>query len=163
MWIGARRRRTLRIVNHRQAHRVAAQILAGWRMVDRRTSDPGPALTATNHSRTRDEAPAWAFFLFVSKGFSGAIRLSATVRWPEIGLRTPRVSFHPPFTQIETHSKMFVFSCACRKQVATQLKRARPISMRTETPEGGVVLRKCANSCEKSLMTNSRSFRNFGE
>jgi len=31
-----------------------------------------------------------------------AIRLSETTRWPEIGLLTPRVSFHPPFTEIET-------------------------------------------------------------
>ena len=97
--------------------------------------------TATNHSRTRDEAPARAFFLFVSKGFSEAIRLSETGHWPEIVLRTTRVSFHPPFTKIETHSKMFVFSDACRKRVAPQLKRARPLSMRTETPEGGVVVR----------------------
>ena len=72
-------------------------------------------LSATNHSRTRDEAPARAFFLFGSKGFNDAIRLSETGRWPEIGLRTPRVSFHPPFTQIETHSKMVFFSGACRK------------------------------------------------
>lgn len=28
----------------------------------------------------------WAFFLFVSKGFSEAIRLSETGRWLEIGL-----------------------------------------------------------------------------
>ena len=70
---------------------------------------------ATCTSQTRDEVPDGAFFLFVSKGFNDAIRLSETGRWPEIGLRTPRVSFHPPFTQIETHSKMFVFSGACRK------------------------------------------------
>ena len=76
-------------------------------------SNPSPS--ATNHSRTRDEAPAWAYFLFVSKGFSEAIRLSETGRWPKIGLRTPRVSFHPPFTQIETHSEMFVFSGGCRR------------------------------------------------
>jgi len=69
--------------------------------------------SATNPSRTRDEAPAWAFFLFGSKGFNEVIRLSETDRWPEIRLRTPRVSFHPPFTQIETHSKLVVFSDVC--------------------------------------------------
>ena len=85
-----------------------------------------------------------AFFLFVSKGFSGAIRLSETGRWPEIGLRTPRVSFHPPFTQIETHSKFFVFSGACQKWIAPQLRQVRPLSKRAETPEGGVVVRERA-------------------
>ena len=30
--------------------------------------------------------PSGAFFLFGSKGFSDAIRLSETGRWPEIGL-----------------------------------------------------------------------------
>ncbi len=80
----------------------------------------------------------WAFFIFVSKGFSGAIRLSETGRWPEIGLRTPRVSFHPPFTQIETHSKLFVFSGACQKWITPQLRWVRPLSRQSETPEGGV-------------------------
>ena len=80
----------------------------------------------------------WAFFIFVSKGFSGAIRLSETDRWPEIGLRTPRVSFHPPFTQIETHSKLFVFSGACQKWITPQLRWVRPLSRQSETPEGGV-------------------------
>jgi hypothetical protein len=36
--------------------------------------------------QTRDEAPAWAFFLLVSKGFSEAIRLSETGVLVEIGL-----------------------------------------------------------------------------
>ena len=99
----------------------------------------------------------WAFFIFVSKGFSGAIRLSETDRWPEIGLRTPRVSFHPPFTQIETHSKLFVFSGACRKWIAPQLRQVRPLSKRSETPEGGVTLRNGANGREKSWMTNRLS------
>ncbi len=31
-----------------------------------------------------------AFFLFSSKGFSEAIRLSETGRWPEIGLPGPK-------------------------------------------------------------------------
>ena len=43
-------------------------------------------LSATNHSRTRDEAPVRAFFLFGSKGFNEAIRLSETGRPSEIGL-----------------------------------------------------------------------------
>ena len=102
--------------------------------------------SATNHSQTQDQALVRAFFLFGSKGFKEGIRLLETGRWPEIGLRTPHVSFRPPFTQIETHSKMFVFSVACRKWVAPQLKRARPLSMRTETPEGGVVVRVGAKS-----------------
>ncbi len=100
-----------------------------------------PIVSATNHSRTRDEAPARAFFLFVSKGFSGAIRLSEIGRWPEIGLRTPRVSFHPPFTQIETHSKRHAFSSACEKWITPQLRCVRPLSKRSETPEGGVIER----------------------
>ena len=100
-----------------------------------------PTSSATNHSRTRDEAPARAFFLFVSKGFSGAIRLSEIGRWPEIGLRTPRVSFHPPFTQIETHSKRHAFSSACEKWITPQLRCVRPLSKRSETPEGGVIER----------------------
>ena len=36
------------------------------------------SLSATCTSQTRDEAPARAFFLFGSKGFSKAIRLSET-------------------------------------------------------------------------------------
>ena len=83
----------------------------------------------------------WAFFLVDSKGFNEAIRLSETGRWPEIGLRTPRVSFHPPFTQIETHSKMRVISDACREWVAPQLSSVQPLSKRSEIPEGGVVVR----------------------
>ena len=59
--------------------------------------------SATCILQNRDEVPEGAFFLFVSKGFSEAIRLSETGLWPEIGLRTPRVSFHPPFMEIETH------------------------------------------------------------
>jgi hypothetical protein len=43
-------------------------------------------LSATCTSQTRDEVPDGAFFLFVSKGFSEAIRLSETGIWPEIGL-----------------------------------------------------------------------------
>ena len=58
--------------------------------------------SATCTLQTRDEVPDGAFFLFVSKGFSEAIRLSETGDLARIGLRTPRVSFHPPFTQIET-------------------------------------------------------------
>jgi len=76
---------------------------------------------------------------------------------PEIGLRTPRVSFHPPFTQIETYSKLVVFSDACPKWVAPQLRSVRPLSKQTETLEGGVVLRNGANGREKSLMTNRLS------
>ena len=63
-----------------------------------RPEGSNPFLSATNHSRTRDEVPDGAFFLSVSKGFNEAIRLSETGPWPEIGLRTPRVSFRPPFT-----------------------------------------------------------------
>jgi hypothetical protein len=33
------------------------------------------------------------------------MRLSETGDLTEIGLRTPRVSFHPPFIEIETDSK----------------------------------------------------------
>ena len=46
----------------------------------------GAYLSATCTSQTRDEVPDRAFFLFVSKGFSEAIRLSETNRWQEIGL-----------------------------------------------------------------------------
>ena len=113
--------------------------------------------SATNHSRTRDEAPVRAFFLFGSKGFNEANRLSETGRWPEIGLRTPCVSFHPPFTPIETHQKMVVFSDACQKWVAPQLRPVRLLSKQTETLEGGVVVRGGANDRVKSLMTNRLS------
>ena len=49
-------------------------------------------------------------FFFFSKGFSDAIRLSETGILAEIGLLTPRVSFHPPFTKIETDSKYHAIS-----------------------------------------------------
>ena len=68
-----------------------------------RRFDGSRAPSAKNHSRTYNEVPDGAFFLFVSKGFSEAIRLSETGLWSKIGLLTPSVSFHPPFTQIETH------------------------------------------------------------
>ena len=42
------------------------------------TVGSNPTSSATLHSPTRDVAPVWAFFLFGSKGFSGAIRLSET-------------------------------------------------------------------------------------
>lgn len=42
--------------------------------------------SATCTSQTRDEVPDGAFFLFVSKGFSEAIRLSETDVSAEIGL-----------------------------------------------------------------------------
>jgi len=42
--------------------------------------------TATNLSQTRDKVLLGAFFLFVSKGFSEAIRLSETSDVGEIGL-----------------------------------------------------------------------------
>lgn len=42
---------------------------------------------------------------------------------------------------------MFVFSVVCQNKVAPQLKRARPLSMRTEIPKGGVVVRGGANAC----------------
>jgi hypothetical protein len=45
-----------------------------------------PICTATYTSQTRDEVPDGAFFLFVSKWFSGAIRLSETGISAEIGL-----------------------------------------------------------------------------
>ncbi len=66
-------------------------------------------VSATNNSRTQGEAPSGAFFLFVSKGFGGAIRLSETGRRSEISLRTHRVSFHPPFIQIESTQKWLDF------------------------------------------------------
>ena len=91
-----------------------------------------------------------AFFLSVSKGFSEAIRLSETGLWPEIGLRTPRVSFHPPFTQIETHSKKNVFLDACQKWIAPQLRSVRPLSKQTETLEGGVDVRDDAGLLTRS-------------
>ena len=43
-----------------------------------RRFDRSPVPSATCTSRTRDEALVWAFFLFFSKGFSEAIRLSET-------------------------------------------------------------------------------------
>ena len=45
-----------------------------------------PTLTATCTSQTRDEVPYGAFFLFGSKGFSDATRLSETGASAEIGL-----------------------------------------------------------------------------
>jgi hypothetical protein len=99
------------------------------------------SLSATCTSQTRDEVPCGAFFLFVSKGFSEGIRLSKTSDLVRIGLRTPRVSFHPPFIQIETDSKSDALSVSWKNRIAPQLKRVRPLSGRTETPEGGVVVR----------------------
>ncbi len=82
-----------------------------------------PTLTATYTLRTHDGVPSGAFFLFGSKGFNEAIRLSETNDLTEIGLRTPRVSFHPPFTQVETDLKLVVFSDAWRKRTEPQLRR----------------------------------------
>lgn len=49
----------------------------------------------------------------VKKEFSQVFRLSATGALAEIGLRTPRVFFHPPFTQTGTDLKLDVFSGCC--------------------------------------------------
>ncbi|MDG1372591.1 MAG: hypothetical protein P8Q48_20565, partial [Paracoccaceae bacterium] len=54
------------------------------------------------------------------------------------------VSFHPPFTQIETHSKRRSFSGTCQKLFAPQLRQVRLLSVRTDTLEGGVVERSDA-------------------
>jgi hypothetical protein len=45
-----------------------------------------PTSSATCISQTRDKVPEGAFFRFVSKGFSEAIRLSETGVLAEIGL-----------------------------------------------------------------------------
>ena len=82
-----------------------------------------PFVSATYTLRTRDEVPSGAFFLFGSKGFNEAMRLSETNDLTAIGLRTPRVSFHPPFTQVETDLKLVVLSDAWRERTAPQLRR----------------------------------------
>ncbi len=112
--------------------------------LDRRIGLPAPPLT----SRKPETSPPCGPFSFWAQGFSDASRLSETGRWRQIGLRTPRISFQLLFIQIETHSKLLVFSGACRKLVAPQLKEAWPPSMQTETPEGGLVVR----GREKSLV-----------
>ena len=43
--------------------------------------------------------------------------------------------------EIETDSKDRAISACWRNQNAPQLKRVRPLSVQTETPEGGVVVR----------------------
>jgi hypothetical protein len=53
----------------------------------------------------------------------------------------PRASFHPPFIQIETDSKSGVFSMYWGNPATPQLKRVCLLSVQTETPEGGVVVR----------------------
>ena len=50
--------------------------------------------------------PSRGLFLYVPKGFAGTIRPSETGQPPEIGLRTPTVSFHPPCAPGETDSKL---------------------------------------------------------
>ncbi len=45
------------------------------RQACKRLVGSNPTPSATNHSRTRDVAPVWAFFLFYSKGSSDATRL----------------------------------------------------------------------------------------
>ena len=45
-----------------------------------------PFVSATCTSQTLDKVPDGAFFLFVSKGFSEAIRLSETSDLAEFGL-----------------------------------------------------------------------------
>ena len=109
------------------------------------------SLSATCTSQTRDEVPCGAFFLLVSKGFSKAIRLSETGDVAEIGLLTPCVSFHPPFIQVETDSKSDALSVSWRNRIAPQLQRVRPLSLRTETPEGGVVVRVGAHASGSSV------------
>ena len=51
-----------------------------------RLEGSNPFHSATFSSQTKDEAPERAFFLFVSKGFSEAIRLLETGERAEIGL-----------------------------------------------------------------------------
>ncbi len=51
-----------------------------------RLEGSNPFGSATCTSRTRDEAPGRAVFLFVSKGFSEGIRLSEAGVLGEIGL-----------------------------------------------------------------------------
>ena len=116
--------------------------------IHKRRLDIRPIPSATFTSQTRDEVPDGAFFLFVSKGFSEAIRLSETGVSAEIGLSGPRVSFHPPCTQIETDSKYLAISACWGNLNAPQLKRFRVLSVRTETPEGGVVVRAEAHVSE---------------
>jgi hypothetical protein len=53
----------------------------------------------------------------------------------------PRVSFHPPFIQIEADSKSDVFSMYWGNRAMPQLKHVCLLSVQTETPEGGVVVR----------------------
>lgn len=57
------------------------------------------------HSANPKTGPSRGLFLYVPKGFAGTIRPSETGLPREIGLRTPTVSFHPPFALGETDSK----------------------------------------------------------
>ncbi len=50
------------------------------------TVGSNPTLSATCTSQTQDEVPDGTFFLFVSNGFSEAIRLSEADVLAEIGL-----------------------------------------------------------------------------
>ena len=57
------------------------------------------------HIANPKTGPSRGLFLYVPKGFAGTIRPSETGRLRDIGLRTPTVSFHPPFALGETDSK----------------------------------------------------------
>ena len=57
------------------------------------------------HIANPKTGPSRGLFLYVPKGFAGTIRPSETGRLRDIGLRTPTISFHPPFALGETDSK----------------------------------------------------------
>ena len=80
-----------------------------------------------------------------SQVISNAVRISETGVSVEIGLGTPLAAFHPPFIQIEADSKRVLLLACWGRKTALQLKRIGLLSVRTDTLEGGVVVRVWAN------------------
>jgi hypothetical protein len=94
-------------------------------------SNPTPSATCT--SRTRDEAPVRAFSPFCSKGFAGILRPSETGRPPEIGLRTPTVSFYPPSPKSRRVQKLRIFRCLLNAGCAAVELRSAAIDANRDT------------------------------
>ena len=60
--------------------------------------------------------------------------------------------------EIETDSKSDALSVSWRNRIAPQLRWVRQLSVRTETPEGGVVVRVGGHFGVKSPHTNTLNF-----
>ena len=116
----------MRELTVKNAARSGGRVVEGARLesvyAGDRLQGSNPCRSATYTLRIQDQVPDGAFFLFGSKGFSDAIRLSENGSLAKIGLRTSRVSFHPPRTQIKMALKIVVFSEAWREWAAPRLQ-----------------------------------------